>query len=90
LLGQTESGSMTVATVLSQLPPGRPNASGAGLRGADARTGALLWLGALVGLWTATSFIETVRDILRRAYGVKYSAPFWEYRLASIAFILAR
>ena len=52
------------------------------------RTGTLLWLGAIVGLWTATSFIETIRDILRRAYGVKYCAPFWEYRLGSILLIL--
>jgi membrane protein len=48
----------------------------------------LLWLGGLVGLWTATSFIETIRDILRRAYGVKYCAPFWEYRLGSMLMIL--
>ena len=27
-------------------------------------------LGALVGLWTTGSFIETIRDIIRRAYGV--------------------
>ena len=53
-----------------------------------ARTGPLLWFGALVGLWTAASFIETIRDILRRAYGVKYCAPFWEYRLGSILLIL--
>jgi membrane protein len=39
-------------------------------------------------LWTATSFVETIRDILRRAYGVKYCAPFWEYRLGSILLIL--
>jgi membrane protein len=48
----------------------------------------LLWLGAIVGLWTATSFVETIRDILRRAYGVKYCAPFWEYRLGSMLMIL--
>jgi membrane protein len=48
----------------------------------------LLWLGAIVGLWTATSFVETIRDILRRAYGVKYCAPFWEYRLGSILLII--
>ena len=47
--------------------------------------GRLLWIGAIVGLWTVGSFIETIRDILRRAYGVKYCAPFWEYRLASMA-----
>jgi membrane protein len=52
------------------------------------RTGNLLWVGAIVGLWTATSFIETIRDILRRCYGVKYCAPFWEYRLGSILLIL--
>ena len=52
------------------------------------RQGPLLWFGALVGLWTASSFIETIRDILRRAYGVKYTAPFWEYRLISILFML--
>ncbi len=49
----------------------------------------MLWFGALVGLWTASSFIETIRDILRRAYGVKYTAPFWEYRLISVLFMLA-
>jgi membrane protein len=53
-----------------------------------ARTGPLLWFGAIVGLWTATSFTETIRDILRRAYGTTFSAPFWEYRLISLAFIL--
>ncbi len=47
----------------------------------EGRSGALLWFGAIVGLWTAASFIETIRDILRRAYGVKYSASFWQYRL---------
>ena len=36
------------------------------------RTGPLLWFGAIVGLWTAASFIETIRDILRRAYGVQF------------------
>ena len=53
------------------------------------RTGTLLWLGALVGLWTAGSFIETIRDILRRAYGTPFSNPFWQYRLTSMAIIVA-
>ena len=53
------------------------------------RTGSLLWLGGLVGLWTTGSFIETIRDILRRAYGVRYSRPFWHYRLTSAALIIA-
>ena len=52
------------------------------------RTGALLWLGALVGLWTTGSFIETIRDILRRAYGMRFSRPFWHYRLWSLGLII--
>jgi membrane protein len=54
-----------------------------------ARTGALLWLGALIGLWTVGSFIETIRDILRRAYGTPFSNPFWQYRLTSMAIIIS-
>ncbi len=53
-----------------------------------ARTGSLLWLGAIVGLWTVGSFIETIRDILRRAYGTGYSRAFWHYRLTSAAIII--
>jgi membrane protein len=52
------------------------------------RTGSLLWLGAIVGLWTAGSFIETIRDILRRAYGTPFSNPFWQYRLSSMGIII--
>ena len=90
LLGQTGSGAMTVATILGQLPPSVAETLRDPVREAlAARTGPLLWLGGLVGLWTAGSLVETIRDVLRRAYGVKYSAPFWEYRLGSIALILA-
>ncbi len=53
-----------------------------------ARSGSLLWLGALVGLWTVGSFIETIRDILRRAYGMRFSHAFWRYRLGSVAMIV--
>jgi membrane protein len=89
LLGQSQDAQLTVANVLRRLPPD----VAATLRGPvkevlTARTGPLLWLGAVVGLWTAASFIETIRDILRRAYGVRYCSPFWEYRLGSILLIL--
>ncbi|MES2753314.1 MAG: YihY/virulence factor BrkB family protein [Pseudomonadota bacterium] len=53
-----------------------------------ARTGSLLWLGALVGLWTVGSFIETIRDVFRRAYGTEFSQPFWRYRLGSVLVIV--
>ena len=89
LLGQSESGRMTVATVLSQLPPDVSQVLGPPIAEVlSARTGTLLWIGAIVGLWTVGSFIETIRDILRRAYGVKYCSPFWHYRLASMAVIV--
>lgn len=51
------------------------------------RTGSLLWLGGFVGLWTTGSFIETIRDILRRAYGLTFTKPFWRYRLAGAALV---
>lgn len=53
-----------------------------------ARSGSLLWLGAVVGLWSVISFIETIRDILRRAYGTAFSRSFWQYRLSSMALIV--
>ncbi len=53
------------------------------------RTGSLLWIGGAVGLWTVGSFIETIREILRRAYGTPYSNPFWQYRLSSMGIIIA-
>src|SRR5437763_8745274 len=90
LLGQGQDATLTVANVLRRLPPD----VAATLREPvqevlTVRTGSLLWLGGIVGLWTATSFIETVRDILRRAYGVKFCAPFWECSLGSMLLILA-
>ena len=89
LLGQSAGGAETVATILGRLPPQVASVLAGPINEVlTVRTGTLLWLGALVGLWTAASYIETIRDILRRAYGVKFSAPFWTYRLLSIAWIL--
>jgi membrane protein len=89
LLGRGADTELVVATILSRLPPGVAEVLAGPIGDVlEARSGGLLWFGALVGLWTAASFIETIRDILRRAYGVKYSAPFWEYRLGSLALIL--
>ena len=90
LLGQSADGQRTVATFLSKLPPEVSSVlAGPVHEVLNLRTGPLLWFGAIVGLWTAASFVETIRDILRRAYGVKYCAPFWSYRLGSIGLIIA-
>jgi membrane protein len=89
LLGQSQDAQLTVANILRRMPPDVADTLRAPvLEVLDARTGPLLWFGAIVGLWTAASFVETIRDILRRAYGVKFCAPFWEYRLWSILLIL--
>ena len=89
LFGRPEDVALTVGTILAQVPPDVASVVREPIQEVlTARTGPLLWFGAIVGLWTATSFIETIRDILRRAYGVKYTAPFWEYRLISVAFIV--
>ncbi|WP_205479275.1 YihY/virulence factor BrkB family protein [Sphingomonas arenae] len=89
LLGRPEDVAQTVGVILAQVPADVADVLRDPISEVlTARTGPLLWFGGLVGLWTATSFVETIRDILRRAYGVKYTAPFWEYRLISVAFII--
>ncbi|AGH50761.1 MULTISPECIES: YihY/virulence factor BrkB family protein [Sphingomonadales] len=90
MLGREPDVQAAVATFLSTLPPTvenllrKPITDVLVARG----TGSLLWLGAIVGLWTVGSFIETIRDILRRAYGTPYSKAFWHYRLGSIGIII--
>ncbi len=90
LLGQSQDAILTVNTVLQRLPSNVSDLLRAPIAEVlTVRQGSLLWFGGLVGLWTAASFVETIRDILRRAYGVQFCAPFWEYRLGSIALIMA-
>jgi len=89
ILGQTEVGIETLNGFLLTVPRN----VAAVLRPAitdvlGARTGTLLWIGAIVGLWTVGSLIETIRDILRRAYGTRSSKPFWHYRLRAMGLII--
>lgn len=55
----------------------------------SAREGWLLWVGGAIGLWTASSLIETIRDILHRSYGTLATRAFWQYRIGSIGMIFA-
>ena len=90
LFGQGAEGMAAVNALLVTMPPDVADVLRTPISDVlQARNGNLLWLGALVGLWTAASFIETIRDIIRRAYGVTYSRPFWEYRLGSVGMIIA-
>lgn len=89
LVGRTEEGLRTVDTFLRTVPPEVASVLKTPITDVlAARSGSLLWLGAIVGLWSTASFVETIRDILRRAYGVKSIRPFWHYRLWSIALII--
>ena len=90
LFGQTEEGLNAVNALLQTMPPRVADVLRTPIHDViEARSGSLLWLGAIIGLWTTGSFIETIRDIIRRAYGVSYSRPFWEYRLGSAGMIIA-
>lgn len=87
--GQTAVGTEIVEAFLTTVPPSVAGALHDPIRDAmTARTGPLLWFSAIVGLWTTTSLIETIREILHRAYGVQAQRAFWEYRLTSILLIL--
>ena len=87
--GQTAIGTDIVEAFLVTVPPSVARALQEPINDAmTARTGPLLWFSAIVGLWTTTSLIETIREILHRAYGVMAQRAFWEYRLSSILLIL--
>ncbi|WP_082660163.1 YihY/virulence factor BrkB family protein [Sphingopyxis sp. H050] len=88
IFGGSVGGEAAVEAVFSTMPPTVAQALSGPIREVmTARTGIFLWLGALVALWTVGSLIETVRDILRRAYGTHFSKGFFHYRLLSIGII---
>lgn len=90
LLGKVSESEVLISAILAAMPHSvAETIKPAALEVLDARHGWLLWAGAVVALWTVSSVIETLRDILRRAYGVRATQPFWKYRLGSIGLILA-
>lgn len=90
IVGRTEDGIAAVDAFLLTVPPRVADV----LRGPiehviNARTGSgIVWLGLAVALWTTGSLIETIRDILRRAYGTRSSVPFWRHRLRSVGIVV--
>ncbi|AXK41429.1 YihY/virulence factor BrkB family protein [Erythrobacter aureus] len=88
--GEEAERAATINAVLFALPPMVGNVIEPVARDViEARSGWLLWVGALIGLWTVGSLVETIRDILRRAYGTQATHAFWKYRLLSSGVILA-
>lgn len=83
--GQTDAGQYAIAGVLRALPNNVAELFDPVIAEVlEARTGNLLWIGGLVALWTVTTFIETLRDIVHRAFEVPFTRHFLEYRLMSI------
>jgi membrane protein len=88
-LGQTASGLALIDAFFETVPNSVEAALEEPVHAAmTARSGPLLWFSALVSLWTATSLIETIRDVLHRAYGTQPERWFWQYRLGSFAVII--
>ncbi len=89
LVGEQAQRSASVHTLLIALPPDVARALEPVAQDVIvARSGWLLWIGGLVGLWTVGSLIETIRDVLRRAYGTRETYAFWRYRLISTGVII--
>ena len=89
-LGQTQDGLRLINTFFATVPAGVGDALRGPVEAAmTARTGPLLWMSALVGLWTTTSLLETFRDVLNRAYGTVPSRHFFHYRLGSLFGVIA-
>ncbi len=88
-LGQTESGIALIEAFFETVPKGAADALRGPVESAmTARSGPLLWFSAAVSLWTATSLIETIRQVLNQAYGTENNRHFWEYRLVSFVGII--
>ena len=87
--GETSDRAAAVYAILSALPPVVGNVIEPVAQSVvEARSGWLLWVGGLFGLWTVGSLIETIRDILRRAYGTAATRAFWQYRLFSTGIVV--
>ncbi|RPF71351.1 YihY/virulence factor BrkB family protein [Aurantiacibacter spongiae] len=90
VIGEEGERAATINAILTALPPVVGEVIGPVARSVvDARSGWLLWVGGLFGLWTVGSLVETIRDILRRAYGTHATQAFWKYRIFSTGIILA-
>ena len=89
LIGRASAREAALGTVMDALPPDVAGVLGPVAHSVlAARTGSLLWIGGAVGLWTVGSLVETIRDVLRRAYGTRVTRAYWRRRLASVGLIV--
>ena len=89
VIGEDSERAATINAVILALPPVVAEVIEPVARNViESRSGWLLWAGGLVGLWTVSSLVETIRDMLRRAYGTQATQAFWKYRIASAGVII--
>ena len=89
LFGEEADRAATINAVLTALPPVVGEVIEPVARSVvEQRSGLFLWAGGLFGLWTVSSLVETIRDVLRRAYGTHATKAFWMYRLLSTGLII--
>lgn len=91
MFGKTEDGAAAVNAFFLAVPPDVADVLRRPIHNViNARTGSgIVWLGLAVAIWSSGSLIETIRDILRRAYGTTSTTPFWKHRLSSIGIVIA-
>ena len=88
--GRTEDGLRAVKGFLALVPPDVAALLVAPIEDViHGASGRLLTIGILVTLWTVSGTIETIRDILRRAYRTEATLAVWRYRLSAIGIIFA-
>ena len=90
VIGEESDRAATISAIVAALPPVVGETIEPVARNVvSQRNGWLLWIGGLVGLWTVSGLIETIRDILRRSYGTRPTRAFWMNRILSSGIILA-
>jgi membrane protein len=89
-LGRSEAGAEALKAFLASLPPDVSLTLGANLETVLNQSGqGLFTLGVAVAVWTGASFIETLRDVIAKAFNQPHTRPVWWRRLQSLALVLA-
>lgn len=87
--GRTTTGLEVVQTLLATLPGNVAEALTGPINQVIGHKGrSLLTFGIVIALWTAASFIETVRVIIHKAYNHTTGRSIWQYRLQSFVIVI--